>query len=157
MPDQFGRALIRPITGLIAGVCSISFEAHSIAILPLAAVSVKWPCGRLGSRGQTRVGIVCFAWLVGSIRGIGRFITSPYGAVLLLLGERICLALITDVFLPADQARPLPVSISTLIRNRPQDSNSEAVNYDFWFLADNHRVGSIPSVSDTPVSPVYDR
>src|SRR6516162_2821186 len=84
-------------------------------------------------------------------------ITSPYGAVLLLLGERICLALITDVFLPADQARPLPVSISTLVRNRPPDSNSEAVNYDFWFLADNHRVGSIPSVSDTPVSPVYDR
>ena len=37
--------------------------------MPFAAVSVKWPCGRLGSRGQTGIGIVYFAWLVGGIRG----------------------------------------------------------------------------------------
>ena len=37
--------------------------------MPFAAVSVRWPCERPGSRGQARVGIVCFAWLVGGIRG----------------------------------------------------------------------------------------
>lgn len=37
--------------------------------MPFAAVSVRWPCERPGSRGQPRVGIVCFAWLVGGIRG----------------------------------------------------------------------------------------
>src|SRR6516162_10729503 len=70
-------------------------------------------------------------------------ITSPYGEVLLLLAERICLALITDAFLPADQARPLPVSISTLLRNRPPDSNSACLVLTSWRTVSCAASGSI--------------